>query len=391
MKRAWWIVFRKEAVDNLRDRRALTSALLGPVLSLGLAVGLLGALASALAKKAEGPLDLPVVGAEHAPNLIAFLRQNDVNVLPAPADPEAAVRAGGHDAVLIIPADFREGFRAGRAARVEVLTDDSKLFAGASARRARALVEAYGRQIGALRLVARGVSPEIQAAIGVDERDLSTPQARLFRLLGMVPAFVIFAVFLGGMYIAIDTTTGERERGTLESLLLNPVSRTQVVAGKLLATMAFSTLALAETGVTLALLPRLMPPSLFGVRLDFDPRAVVVAFAVALPLTLLFSAAQMVVASFTRSFKEAQTYLSYLVLIPFIPSTVVTVFPVKLQAWMMVIPTFSETMLITRLLRGEPVEPPHVALAACTTLLMGAVLAWVVTRLYRSERLVFSA
>src|SRR6185437_11580465 len=182
------------------------------------------------------PMVLPVSGAQYAPNLVAALRQADVKIEPAPADPERAVREQDADVVLRITPHFADAWNKGQTAQVEVIYDESQSDSRSAARRLHALLDGLSARTGALRLVARGLSPSLQQPIVVAERDQSTPQSRSGVLFAMLPYFFI----IGGMAMAIDTTAGERERQSLEPLLVNPVPRWKILAGKLATTTTFA-------------------------------------------------------------------------------------------------------------------------------------------------------
>ena len=225
------IIFFKEVKDNLRDRRTLAGAfaypLFGPLL-LAFIFTLVGQTNSA---ESEKLLSLPVAGAENAPGLVQFLRQSGAEIKPPPADPEAAVQAGDHEVVLIIPENYRDEFNAGHSAAVQLVVDESRNSAQSSIRRARLMLGAYSKQIGSLRLLARGVHPGVTSALAIEEMDMATPQSQAANLLNIMPYFIVFSLFIGGMYLAIDTTVGERERGSLEPLLINPAARSELVLG----------------------------------------------------------------------------------------------------------------------------------------------------------------
>ena len=127
--------------------------------------------------KAEHPLALPVIGAEHAPNLIEALKQQRVEIKPGPADAERAVREQDADVVLRIPQKYAEDWDKGEPAQVEIIYDESQRDAGSSVNRLRGMLDAYGQRTGALRLLARGLSPTVMQPVVVAERDQSTPQA----------------------------------------------------------------------------------------------------------------------------------------------------------------------------------------------------------------------
>ena len=165
------------------------------------------------------------MGAEHAPNLVSFLEQQGVIIQPAPEDPETSVRAQEMQVIIRIPDKFTEQWKSGKPAVVEVIADPSRRESDIPMRRVKGLLYAYGAQIGQLRLQLRGVSPTIRTAIMVKDIDLSTPQSRGMLVMIMLPYVLMITAFTGGMHLAIDSTAGEKERKSLEPLLINPVPR----------------------------------------------------------------------------------------------------------------------------------------------------------------------
>ena len=387
------VVLVKELVDNLRDRRSLLAALFYPLLGPALMIGLLTVVGRTLDERSERPLELPVIGMEEAPDLAIFLGNVGVDVIEGPADEaaaEAAVKAGDLDVVVVVPPGYRAAMAAGRPATVRLVVDASRNDAAVDIGRSRRLLDAYSRQLGAQRLLARGIDPGVVDALAIENVDVSTPQSQAARLLNLLPYFLIFSVFIGGMYLAIDATAGERERGSLEPLLINPVARWELVTGKLLATMVFTLLSVVETLVAFALLLGLAPlEESLGVRLSLEPGAVLAIFAITLPMILLAVPLQFIVATFTRSFKEAQNYLSFLPLVPALPGTVLAFMPVKPTWGVMLVPTFGQQVLINQVLRGEVVRPAHVALSAAVTVAVGVVLVALAVRMYARERILF--
>ena len=259
------VVLRKELLDSLRERRALVMALFFPLFGPAV-LGMMLWVSRTAQGAIERPLALPIAGGEHAPELVAFLRGAGVEVTPAPADPERAVRAGERDVVLVIPPQFGERLRAGRPAPVRLVLDASRPSAQPAILRARALLDGYGRQLGLQRLLVRGIHPGLVQAIMVEESELSTPESRAALVLNVLPYFVILSMFVGGMAIAIDTTTGERERQSLEPLLANPVPRSGLALAKIGATALFASVALVETLVGFGVVPLLLPAASLGSR-----------------------------------------------------------------------------------------------------------------------------
>jgi sodium transport system permease protein len=383
------IVFGKEVVDNIRDRRTLLAALLYPFLGPGLILLMIFAIGR-LSKDAELPLRLPVEGAERAPSLVSFLEQNRVEIEPAPEDSEAAVRSGDRMLVLVIPEEFGDQFTAGHPAVVKLIFDPSRNEAFSSIQRAQALLGGYAHQIGQLRLQSRGVDPRVVEALAIETVDLSTPQSQGARMLAMAPYLIILSLFVGGMYLAIDSTAGERERGSLEPLLINPLGRTELVLGKAAAVLLFTLVALLETLIGFAVILNLVPLERFlGVQMSLPPRALLSILLVSVPLMVFVVALQLMIASYTKSFKEAQNYISGMLLIPAIPALVMAILPVKESLWLALLPTVGQQLFINRILRAEEVSSSHLLISSATTLGAGALLLALVVRRYSREAILF--
>ncbi|MGZ3459905.1 MAG: ABC transporter permease, partial [Archangium sp.] len=238
MKALLSAVLRKELKDHLRDRRSVTSVVLGSLVGPVLFAVLFTVVASW--NREDKPLELPVVGRAYAPSLMAFLERSGAKLSEAPPDYESQIQAGTLDAVLVVPEDYGKDFAAGRSARVQLVMDNSRNKARATVQRAQALLGQYSGMMASQRLLARGVAPQLAAPVRVEQVDLATPERLAASILNMIPIFLVMACFIGGLNVAIDTMAGERERGSLEPLLLNPVERGTLVLGKWLATTVFS-------------------------------------------------------------------------------------------------------------------------------------------------------
>jgi sodium transport system permease protein len=197
------------------------------------------------------------------------------------------------------------------------------------------------------------------------------------------------AVFVGGLHLAIDATAGERERGSLEPLLVNPVSRFSVVAGKWLAIALATVFAVLVALIGFRLAIARVPLQDLGVKFQLGMPEMLGMLAVCVPLSLFAAALQMTLAFFARTFKEAQTYLSMLVLVPMIPATFISLQPIKSARWEMLVPVLGQTLLMADVLRGEPTPASWFALAALSAVVSSAaMLAWA-AQLLRSEKIVF--
>jgi sodium transport system permease protein len=389
---ASWVVFLKEVRENLRDKRTLLNALvMGPLIGPLMLVMLMNLLISRELNQAEHPLELPVIGAANAPNLIEALRQQGLDPQPPVSDPIAAVRNREAGVVLRIPAEFSESWSKGDIAQVEVYYDSSRRDTQGSVNRLRGMLEGYSRRTGSLRLVARGLSAGLTSPVRVDERDQSTPRSRAGSLFSMLPYFFVLTVWIGGMYLAIDLTAGERERQSLEPLLANPVAPWRILLGKIGAICLFSVSSLLVCVTAFTLVGRFVPIEKLGMELGIGPLFALKVLVLMLPLVLLVAALQTLVAAFSRTNREAQTYLGMLLLVPVLPTVVLSVMPVKTAPWMYAVPLLGQQVGITELLLGGSVGMAQVG----TCLLCGFTVALLVlaitARVYGSERLAISA
>jgi sodium transport system permease protein len=380
-------VVRKELRDALRDRRSLLSALLYPLLGPLLIVVMFSYIADTHTQ--ERPLKLAVIGQDNAPTLIRYLEGQGVEIEDPPADPLAAVRDGELDVVLEIPADFGEEFRAARPAAVRLILDDSSNASQTSIKRTKRLLVGYGQQVGGLRLLARGVDPSLTNAIAIEEVDLATPQKEAANLLGMLPMFVLLAGFIGGMYVATDATAGERERGSHEPLLCNPVSRRALVVGKWLAATAFAAVSIVLTLVLTLVALTFVDLDALGIVVDLGPVEISGVLAATIPIALFAAAAQLLIATFARSFKEAQTYLSLMMLVPMIPGVVMSIKPIHSALWMMPIPLLGQQVLLMDVLRGEPTSVLDFVLTGLSAVVLAVICLLINARLFEREKIIF--
>lgn len=384
-------VFQKEVRDNLRDRRTLLSALLmgplfGPIL---FAFVINMSLKQSLGEAGE-PLDLPVIGQEYAPNLMEYLKSHNINITTAPADRAGAleaVKTGEYDLVLIVPEAFGEELASTIPATIEIISDTADTQAERESRRAIRALSAYNQEIAALRLLARGVSPVVLRPLNIDVVDVSTPSGRSALLLGMLSYFFLFALLTGGMNLAIDATAGERERGSLEPLLCLPVTRDQLIFGKIFAACLFMAMSLGLSLVSFHVVLKFLPLEKLGMTPNFGPLVVIKAFLLLLPFTLLGASLMTLVASFTKSFKEAQTWVSVVLLAPTLPILIVSILMVRPSTELMFIPSLSQHLLLVGLIKNEPINMLHVLVSVSGTLLAGGILTLICARLYRREGL----
>ena len=384
-------VFQKEVRDNFRDRRTLLSALLmGPLFGPILFAFVINMSIKQSLGEADEPLDVPVIGQEHAPNLMEYLKSHNINITAAPADRASALEAvknGEHDLVLVIPEAFGEELASTIPATIEVISDLANTQAERESRRAMRALRSYNQQIAAMRLIARGVSPVILRPLNIDVVDVSTPSGRSALLLGMLSYFFLFALLTGGMNLAIDATAGERERGSLEPLLCLPVTRDHLIFGKIFAACLFMALSLSLSLISFHVVLKFLPLEKLGMTPNFGLLVVLQGFLLLLPFTLLGASLMTLVASFTKSFKEAQTWLSVVLIAPTLPVLIVSILNVRSQLEFMFVPSLSQHLILVDMVKNEPLNLVHVAISITSTLAIGALLTWICARLYRREGL----
>ena len=385
-------VFLKELLDNFRDRRVvLNTLIIAPLMGPVLFAVMISFMTRQATERMEAPLELPVVGAEHAPALVDFLERQGVIIQPPPEDPEAAIRTEEEEVILRIGPDFAEAWAQGRPAPLELIADQSLRYTGATISRVRGYLNRWSSQISNNRLMLRGVHPDLTRPLDVRVTDLSTPEARGGMLLAFLPYFMLITVFIGSMHMAIDTTAGERERKSLEPLLINPLPRWQIMAGKLGATTTFALLTLGLGLIAFVIAMGYLPVADMDMALNLDFRVAAWTFLLCAPAALLAAALLTILSAFAKSFREAQSYIGLVFVVPMIPSIWILVDPARTETWMTLVPLLSQNVLILELVRGEPVNLTWVGLAVLSTTALAVVLAAIAGTLYNRPKLIFTS
>jgi sodium transport system permease protein len=381
-------VFGKEFLENLRDRRTLLSALLfGPLFGPLLFGLMVSRMLNQSVVESDEPLRLTISGADNAPGLTRYLEAHGVKLSKANLsenEARAAVRRSAQ-IVLIIPKEYGARFTLGVPAPVLLVADSADSQTRKSADRARSILGGYASSIAQLRLQARGVSPLLAVPVAVNDVDVATPTGRAVVVLGFMTYFVLFAVLMGGLYLAIDSTAGERERGSLEALLSLPVARSSLVGGKILATCAYMCISLALSLTAFVCVFRFVPLERLGMSANLNARTALIFFAICLPFVPLGAALMTFVASFTRSYREAQTYLTTVLLVPTLPIAFASIYSLKTQSSFMFIPSLSQHLLMTSVLKDETVSALDVWVSAAASLAVALVLMVLTARHWRRE------
>jgi sodium transport system permease protein len=377
-------VARKELVDTFRDRRTMLVTLL-PALIAGPLVLLLmfSVIGSQIDKVRE--LKLAAVGYERAPALTAFLERPQVTLIAAPSDYEAGIRGGEIDVVLVIDDRFEADVAEGKAGTVRLVYDRSRDRAQGSIREAEALLRAYNRQWGSQRLLLRGVAPTVGNPLNVESIDLATPQQSGAFLLFFLAYYGLFAAVMGGMAVALDVTAGERERMSLEPLLMTPARPWELVTGKWVAVVAFDALIVTVTLTGYYTTLRFAPLPAVGIPFLFSARELVWFLIVLAPLIALLPAVMLFVGARSRTFKEAQASVSLVIFLVSIIPVLQLVQQKKDPEWIAWVPVSGQFSLLGQVLRGESVPLVPLAMSFAVPLALTLCVLFLVTRMLSRE------
>ncbi len=378
-----WIVYAKELIDALRDRRTLLMVLLSSVAIGPMVLVLVSSLVAGMEKRAEAR-ELVVHGMDHAPTLRNYLQRQTYTLREAPADYEQQLKDSrlAHP-VLVVPTDFEAEIARGAAPVVELMSSAANQRAQTGTGAVVRLLRGFNQEQAALRLAVRGVSASVLETLHLEERDLADPATRAAQLSTMVPFFVLMAVLYGALNAALDSTAGERERGSLEPLLMNPASRAAIVVGKWAA--------IASVGMLIAVLSCLsFLPGQWLIRSEalsamfrFGIGEALAFIALLLPLAGALSAVLMAIAIRCRTFKEAQANATVVVLAVSMLPLVGWFNQEGAAAWHLWVPALAQTTLMGRVLRGEALPWPEILLPV---LVSGLLIALAVTYVARTLR-----
>ncbi len=380
-------VFKKEMVDHLRDGRSILVSmiypLMGPLL-LGMMFFFVG---GSMRLSDTGPLVVPIVNGESAPDLVRFLEKEGARVEPLSGDARTLVIGGRVAFALILPEQPNPTPQ--KALAVRLLTNPSRFDSIVATSRVVQMFDAYRRDTLGERLRGAGLSPDMMDVLDVAQENIGRSAGPAIILLTMIPPFLIFTLFTGGVHVALDTTSGERERGAFEPLMINPVRRYEVLAGKLGAVIVFTLMALASQVVAFWVMLHVVPEASLGLVAPPSALRLLLVVSVCLPLVVLAAATQLLISAVTRSMKEAQTYLGLLPLVPGLAGMVLALAPVRAQPLLATIPTFGQTLLMGQLVRNEAVSVVFIGITAVATLTATGLLLVLGFRLYEREGILF--
>lgn len=378
MKSVFMTVWLKEMTDALRDKRSLMAAMsyafFGPIM---MAVAFMMVIKDAVS---ERDVYVHIDGAQYAPALVDFL--GDRRVFAGSEENSA------REIYIEIPENYEENLASAKPIYITVRSDYSERSDSSHRSRVESALREYNNTIASHRLTLRGISADVISPIRIDKQDTATKQARAAMILGTVMVFVLMAIFFSGMNVAIDGSAGERERNSLEFLLAQPVGTHWLVMAK---GAAAGTFALFGAVLSILLIPLVfifVPLEKLGIDFSMSFLDQLGMILVLIPLAAFASVLQLFVSFRAKSFKEAQTYISLVMFIP-----VAVIFAVEFTRFehpaLSILPVTSQHQVLLATIGGQEINWLMVLGGAGLTLAVTAGLVAVVTKMLRSEKVVF--
>ena len=393
------IVYRKEMVDSLRDRRTVISMVVVPILLMPLmTLGMAGISIRMMNKAKEEVPRVMILGGEDSPRVTAALHKlSTVQFVPPSSDYVAQISNKQIRAAVHIPAGFDAALDRGETARIEIDVYAGEIKSEFGAARLQAFFQEYRQRTLEQRLEARKLPASFIHPFDVVTQNVAPPEKVSAAVLGgLIPYLVILLCMTGAMYPAMDLTAGEKERGTMETILTSPVSRTHLVFGKFLtvltaslATAVLAALSMGASGIFLKRLLRDLPREAASqLQLSINAKAVVAVFAMVLPIAVLFSAALLAIALFAKSYKEAQSYISPLMIVVILPAVASLLPGVELDAKMALVPILN-TSLVSKEIMAGTYHWNFIVLIFASSCLYAAAALYAAVKLFQREDVLF--
>lgn len=377
MIRLFNTLFRKELLDASRDKR---SVMAGLYYALGTPI-LMCLLFSVLLKQLSSTdeLQITIENAEAAPALVNYLASKDIS--HGEGDKVKAIR-------LQLSPDFQQSMQQGRPALVIIDADRSDDRLQSAIRRLERALGQYSGEVAHLRLLARGIDPNLLQAIDVQMHDQATPDSRGGMFLGVATLSIILTLFYAAMNLAIDTSAGERERNSLTLLLSQPLSSLQLVLAKVVAISCFSMVGLLLILVVSKFAYGMVPWQQLGFSISLNLDFMLFAIVVGLPLALMSASLQVMVSFMAKSFKEAQTYVTLVLFVPLLLS-MVTTYNIA-DDYLQWLPIAAQQQAMIAFLKGATIPLPQLLVSSFITILIFGMCSYASSRLLKSEKVVFS-
>lgn len=354
-----YIVFRKEIVDAFRDKRSLRMTFLPPLYFVFMFVGgVLFAVHLANSQKQSGivSVEVPVEGADRLPEFVTFLKEQGAKIKIVERDAYAQVKSKQLDFAIIIGAKTQERRAEGKSVTVSIVYDAANVKNSQAVGFARNLFYSWNSLAGAKQLLARGISPSVGNPARLNEVNIADERKMSVIVLGSLPMTLLLAAFIGSVGFSADMTAGERERRTLESLLITPINRTALYLGKWATALSITFMVLIFQLIALSIALHFLPFDQLGMRVDvkwFDYLHILIML---IPVAFFAVGLQLTIAIFAKSFKDAQTLVGLLVFLPMIPLLYTMINPGVFYDWWLWVPVLGETAMIKNIILGEPVS-----------------------------------
>ncbi|MBL0075749.1 MAG: ABC transporter permease [Rhodocyclaceae bacterium] len=349
-----WLVLSKEITDALRDRRTLLRLMIPAVLMGPLLLLAVSALISSIEERADRR-EVLVVGIEHAPSLRNFLERQTFTIKPAPADYEVKLRNSTLlEPVVVISQHFERELVEGERPIIEIVSDSANQRASSGVRPLQRLLEGFNNERASITMALRGISTGLLRPVAFEERDLASVQARAARITAIIPMFIIMAVLYGALTSALDSTAGERERGSLEPLLMNPVQHIALVIGKWGAVAVLGMVVAALASISFIPAQWFLKNDSLQAMFQFGSWELVAFLLLQLPLAGGVGAVLMALAIQSKTYKEAQASSTLVITFVGLAPMVTLLNPGGDAPWYLWVPGLSQNTLMLLVLKGEP-------------------------------------
>jgi len=357
------IVYRKEMLDTLRDRRTLIAMIVVPLLLMPVLIFGMTTLSIRLLQRArQETAAVMILGAEYAPTLAARLEKAEgFRIVPAAPDYADRISTKALRAAVEFPPGFDEAIQRGEKPAVKIYHYAGEIKSQFAVRNLQALLRSYRDEVVAARLAARQLSPEVLQPFDTREENVAPPEKVGGSLFGgFLPYIIIVLMLQGAMYPAIDLTAGEKERGTIETILASPIARSELVLGKFLtvltASVATAMLSLGSLAGSFLLAPKAFERRGLGdspLEMTLSATGVAVVLLMVLPLAVMFASALLAIALLARSFKEAQSYISPLMIVVILPAVASLLPGIELDMRLALIPILNVSLVSKEILTGN--------------------------------------
>ena len=394
------VVYRKELIDSLRDRRTLFSMIAVPLLLMPvLTIGLLVVLIRQVGQASEEVPKVMVLGGKDSPKVRAELEKLEgVEIVAQKPDYAEEISSKQIRAAVEIPAGFDAKLAAGEPMSVKIYMYEGELKSGFGADRLQKFFRDVRDRAIRERLEARQLPENLIRPFDIKQQNVAPPEKVGGAILGgLVPYFVILLSLTGAMYPAMDLTAGEKERGTIETILCSPVSRTHLVLGKFLmvltASVATALLSIISMTVSFGVGKKMLQGVAHGaadtvLQITLTAKAVISVFVMVLPLAVLFSAALLAIALFAKSFKEAQSYISPLMIVVVLPAVAAVLPGVELSTTLALVPVLNTSLVSKEIMTGT-YHWNYIALIFASSCIYAAVAIAIAVKLFQREDVLF--